>query len=162
MFSARPKPAAAPARAPAAAAHGAPSSASSSAAARPLHLLMFDEATQKFELGEEALACLREIRGPVGVLAVCGRARQGKSFILNQLAGRDGAPLPASPLLRSPPLIPSLPLPSPVSSSPLLPQLSSPPLPSSSPLLSPTSPPLSSPPLPSPPPLSSSCPEAHY
>jgi hypothetical protein len=37
--------------------------------------------------GEEALDALREIRGPVGVLAVCGRARQGKSFILNQLAG---------------------------------------------------------------------------
>ena len=56
-------------------------------AARPLHLLSYDESTKKFELGEEALSCLREIRGPVGVLAVCGRARQGKSFILNQLAG---------------------------------------------------------------------------
>jgi hypothetical protein len=67
------------------------------AEARPLHLLMYDEATQKFELGKEALACLREIRGPVGVLAVCGRARQGKSFILNQLAGRDGASLPPRP-----------------------------------------------------------------
>mmetsp|Transcript_35146 Transcript_35146/g.86193 ORF Transcript_35146/g.86193 Transcript_35146/m.86193 type:complete len:464 (-) Transcript_35146:1322-2713(-) len=55
--------------------------------ARPLHLLQYDEATKKFELGEEALSALREIRGPVGVLAVCGRARQGKSFILNQLVG---------------------------------------------------------------------------
>ena len=55
---------------------------------RPLHLLQYDEATQKFELGEEALDALRQIRGPVGVLAVCGRARQGKSFILNQLVGK--------------------------------------------------------------------------
>jgi hypothetical protein len=54
---------------------------------KPLHLLQYDEGTKKFSLGEEALDCLRAIKGPVGVLAVCGRARQGKSFILNQLAG---------------------------------------------------------------------------
>ena len=42
-------------------------------------------------LGSEALDALRQIRGDVGVLAVCGRARQGKSYILNQLcsAGND-------------------------------------------------------------------------
>lgn len=33
-------------------------------------------------------ACL-QIQGPVGVVAVCGRARQGKSFILNQLLGQS-------------------------------------------------------------------------
>jgi hypothetical protein len=54
-----------------------------------LHLLSYDESTQKFELGEDALNALRAIRGPVGVLAVCGRARQGKSFILNQLVGEE-------------------------------------------------------------------------
>ena len=63
-------------------------------AGRALHLLSYDDAAKKFTLGEDALACLRGVRGPVGVLAVCGRARQGKSFILNQLAsvarGRDG------------------------------------------------------------------------
>ena len=63
-------------------------------AGRALHLLSYDDAAKKFTLCEDALACLRGVRGPVGVLAVCGRARQGKSFILNQLAsvarGRDG------------------------------------------------------------------------
>ena len=58
---------------------------------KPLHLLQYDERTKKFELGSEALEALRQIRGDVGVLAVCGRARQGKSYILNQLcsAGND-------------------------------------------------------------------------
>ena len=58
---------------------------------KPLHLLQYDERTKKFELGSEALDALRQIRGDVGVLAVCGRARQGKSYILNQLcsAGND-------------------------------------------------------------------------
>ena len=55
--------------------------------ARPLHLLAYDERSKRFELGDEALEALRAIKGPVGVLSVCGRARQGKSFILNQLAG---------------------------------------------------------------------------
>ena len=54
---------------------------------KPLHLLQYDESSKKFNLGEEALDALRQVRGPVGVLSVCGRARQGKSFILNQLAG---------------------------------------------------------------------------
>jgi hypothetical protein len=40
----------------------------------------------RFEVGEEAAEVLRTLRGPLGVVAVCGRARQGKSFILNQLA----------------------------------------------------------------------------
>ena len=60
------------------------------APARPLHLLSYDESTSRFELGAEALAALRAVKGPVGVLSVCGRARQGKSFILNQLAGACG------------------------------------------------------------------------
>ena len=58
-----------------------------SRAGQALHLLRFDEGSKKFTLGEEALDCLRAVKGPVGVLSVCGRARQGKSFILNQLAG---------------------------------------------------------------------------
>jgi hypothetical protein len=64
-----------------------PKAASSkpAAAGKPLHLLQYDERTKKFELGAEALDALRKIRGDVGVLAVCGRARQGKSYILNQL-----------------------------------------------------------------------------
>ena len=64
-----------------------PKSGAPPARGKPLHLLRFDEGSKKFTLGEEALDCLRAVKGPVGVLAVCGRARQGKSFILNQLAG---------------------------------------------------------------------------
>lgn len=37
----------------------------------------------------EAVAALQLVKGPVGVVSVCGRARQGKSYILNQLLGRS-------------------------------------------------------------------------
>ena len=70
---------------------GSPKPAAGRSAGRPLHLLRYDETSKSFELGEEALDALRAIRGPVGVLAVCGRARQGKSFILNQLVGTAAA-----------------------------------------------------------------------
>lgn len=33
----------------------------------------------------EAVALLQLVKQPVGVVSVCGRARQGKSFILNQV-----------------------------------------------------------------------------
>ena len=33
----------------------------------------------------EAVATLQLVKEPVGVVSVCGRARQGKSFILNQV-----------------------------------------------------------------------------
>jgi len=33
----------------------------------------------------EAVAALQLVKEPVGVVSVCGRARQGKSFILNQV-----------------------------------------------------------------------------
>ena len=50
------------------------------------------------------MAKLRSIRGPVGVVAVCGRARQGKSFLLNQLLGRTQGftvrqPVPTLPII---------------------------------------------------------------
>lgn len=51
----------------------------------PLELVRYDAATGKFVAGEEALRALRRVRTPLAVVAVCGRARQGKSFILNQL-----------------------------------------------------------------------------
>ena len=53
------------------AAAGAPAGAGS-----PLELIRYDAATGKFELGREALQVLKNTRGPVGVVAVCGRARQ--------------------------------------------------------------------------------------
>jgi hypothetical protein len=56
---------------------------------QPLDLIQYDTATGKFSVGEQALAVLRSIKGPVGVVSVSGRARQGKSYILNQLLGQS-------------------------------------------------------------------------
>lgn len=36
-----------------------------------------------------AVSALQLVKGPIGVVSVCGRARQGKSFILNQLLGKS-------------------------------------------------------------------------
>ena len=63
--------------------------AAAPSAGQPLELVRYDEATKKFQVGEEALAVLRAVKAPMGVVSVCGRARQGKSFILNQLLGRS-------------------------------------------------------------------------
>jgi len=56
---------------------------------QPLELVHYDVATKKFEVGEDALSVLRSVKAPMGVISVCGRARQGKSFILNQLLGQS-------------------------------------------------------------------------
>ncbi|CAM8918547.1 unnamed protein product [Rhodiola kirilowii] len=56
--------------------------------ARPLRLVYCDE-KGKFRMDPEAVAALQLVKGPIGVVSVCGRARQGKSFILNQLLGRS-------------------------------------------------------------------------
>ncbi|KAJ0961570.1 hypothetical protein J5N97_001321 [Dioscorea zingiberensis] len=56
--------------------------------ARPLRLVYSDEGG-KFRMDPEAVAALQLVKGPIGVVSVCGRARQGKSFILNQLLGRS-------------------------------------------------------------------------
>jgi hypothetical protein len=58
-------------------------------AAEPLQLVSIDEKTGKLQVGESALKMLRAIRTPIGVVAVCGRARTGKSYLLNQLLGRS-------------------------------------------------------------------------
>eukprot|EP00775_Hariotina_reticulata_P003802 gene3802-4059_t len=50
-----------------------------------LELIRYNAHDGKFEVGDKALGILRQIRSPLSVVAVCGRARQGKSFILNQL-----------------------------------------------------------------------------
>lgn len=57
---------------------------------KSLELVRYDTNTGKFHAGEEALRVLRATQGPVSVVAVCGRARQGKSYILNQLLGKAG------------------------------------------------------------------------
>ncbi|CAM0953897.1 unnamed protein product [Alopecurus aequalis] len=54
---------------------------------RPLRLVYCDD-KGKFVMDPEAVAALQLVKGPVGVVSVCGRARQGKSFVLNQLLGR--------------------------------------------------------------------------
>lgn len=67
----------------------APDPANASAAqGKPLLLIGFNENTKKWEVGQEAVDVLRTIKGPLCTVSVCGRARQGKSFLLNQLLGK--------------------------------------------------------------------------
>ncbi|KAK7319744.1 hypothetical protein RJT34_04469 [Clitoria ternatea] len=56
--------------------------------ARPIRLVYCDD-KGKFRMDPEAVATLQLVKEPIGVVSVCGRARQGKSFILNQLLGRS-------------------------------------------------------------------------
>ncbi|GBF94612.1 hypothetical protein Rsub_06727 [Raphidocelis subcapitata] len=56
---------------------------------RPLQLIRFNNTTGDMEVCEPAASMLRAIRTPVAVVAVAGRARTGKSFILNQLLGQS-------------------------------------------------------------------------
>lgn len=51
---------------------------------RAIRLVYCDE-NGKFKMDPEAVAVLQLLKEPVGVVSVCGRARQGKSFILNQV-----------------------------------------------------------------------------
>lgn len=53
--------------------------------ARPIRLVYCDD-NGKFHMDPEAVAVLQLVKEPVGVVSVCGRARQGKSFILNQVS----------------------------------------------------------------------------
>ncbi|KAL7604622.1 uncharacterized protein LOC111914698 [Lactuca sativa] len=64
------------------------SSAVPSGQARAIRLVYCDE-KGKFQMDPEAVSVLQLVKEPVGVVSVCGRARQGKSFILNQLLGRS-------------------------------------------------------------------------
>lgn len=58
---------------------------------RPVQLVHHDPSTGQFSLGEDAIAVLKRIKAPISVISVCGRARTGKSYILNQLLGASGA-----------------------------------------------------------------------
>ncbi|KAH7284894.1 hypothetical protein KP509_33G001500 [Ceratopteris richardii] len=55
--------------------------------ARPLRLVYCDD-RGKFKMDPDAVAALQLVKDPLGVVSVCGRARQGKSFILNQILGK--------------------------------------------------------------------------
>ncbi|KAJ6292598.1 hypothetical protein OIU78_024722 [Salix suchowensis] len=65
-----------------------PSASPVTGPARPIRLVYCDE-KGKFRMDPEAVATLQLVKEPIGVVSVCGRARQGKSFILNQLLGRS-------------------------------------------------------------------------
>nr|KYP51873.1 Interferon-induced guanylate-binding protein 2 [Cajanus cajan] len=66
-----------------------PSSSPLTGPARPIRLVYCDD-KGRFRMDPEAVATLQLVKEPVGIVSVCGRARQGKSFILNQLLGRTG------------------------------------------------------------------------
>uniref|UniRef100_A0A6N2K7J3 GB1/RHD3-type G domain-containing protein n=1 Tax=Salix viminalis TaxID=40686 RepID=A0A6N2K7J3_SALVM len=59
-----------------------------SSAGRPIKFISYDE-SGKFKVHPDAVDALMQIKGPIGVVSVCGRARQGKSFLMNQLLGRS-------------------------------------------------------------------------
>ncbi|KAK7252117.1 hypothetical protein RIF29_35851 [Crotalaria pallida] len=65
-----------------------PSASPVTGPARPIRLVYCDD-KGKFHMDPEAVATLQLVKEPIGVVSVCGRARQGKSFILNQLLGRS-------------------------------------------------------------------------
>eukprot|EP01113_Clastostelium_recurvatum_P035254 TRINITY_DN4893_c0_g1_i1.p1 TRINITY_DN4893_c0_g1~~TRINITY_DN4893_c0_g1_i1.p1 ORF type:complete len:851 (-),score=175.02 TRINITY_DN4893_c0_g1_i1:63-2615(-) len=55
---------------------------------KPIPLITVSDAGQ-FEVGKEAEAYLRQIPGKIGVVAVAGPYRSGKSYVLNRLLGRQ-------------------------------------------------------------------------
>lgn len=67
---------------------GGSSDSAAGASAKALRLVYCDD-RGKFKMDPDAVAALQLVKGPLGVVSVCGRARQGKSFILNQLLGRS-------------------------------------------------------------------------
>ncbi|GMH05476.1 hypothetical protein Nepgr_007316 [Nepenthes gracilis] len=69
-------------------AYPSPQAAPVTGPARPIRFIYSDD-KGKFRMDPEALAILHLVKEPIGVVSVCGRARQGKSFILNQLLGRS-------------------------------------------------------------------------
>lgn len=73
-----------PSHAPATPSSSLPSASPVTGPARPIRLVYCDE-KGKFQMDPEAVATLQLVKEPIGVVSVCGRARQGKSFILNQV-----------------------------------------------------------------------------
>jgi hypothetical protein len=62
----------------------------STSGGQPLEFIRWDSDTKKFEVSNQALDLLHSISTPVAVICVAGRARQGKSYLLNQLLGQSG------------------------------------------------------------------------
>lgn len=57
----------------------------------PMQLIRISQDLKTFELNQEALSILRSIEGDIGVVAVSGAQRTGKSFILNLLLDKQGS-----------------------------------------------------------------------
>ena len=55
-----------------------------------LPLIEWDERRQRWSVGEEAASVLAAHDAPLAVVAVAGRYRSGKSFLLSQLCGGGG------------------------------------------------------------------------
>ncbi|KAG2453890.1 hypothetical protein HYH02_002096 [Chlamydomonas schloesseri] len=55
----------------------------------PLQLIAHNN--NQWTIDDRALEVLKRIKAPIAVVAVCGRARTGKSYILNRLLGAAGA-----------------------------------------------------------------------
>jgi len=47
--------------------------------------IMFRQEENKFEINQEAIEFLSEIKSKVAVVAICGKYRTGKSYIMNRL-----------------------------------------------------------------------------
>eukprot|EP00762_Andalucia_godoyi_P004574 ANDGO_05088.mRNA.1 GBP4 protein len=63
--------------------------AANSALDHPKPLIVLDTQTNKFVIGPAAAQFLENLDAPVAVIAIAGLYRTGKSFILNNLAGRS-------------------------------------------------------------------------
>lgn len=57
---------------------------------KAVQLLDVDSDTSTLVLAHDALEELRQLRGSIKVVAVCGKARQGKSTLMNMLASVYG------------------------------------------------------------------------
>mmetsp|Transcript_35733 Transcript_35733/g.79501 ORF Transcript_35733/g.79501 Transcript_35733/m.79501 type:complete len:796 (+) Transcript_35733:196-2583(+) len=66
----------------------------------PLELVKYNQDNGKFEVGQEAIATLRKVKAPLGVVAVSGRARQGKSYVLNCLLQQSSGGFKVGPTHR--------------------------------------------------------------
>ena len=50
-----------------------------------IHLISFNQETQKFEVSQDAKAMMQHVEGPLAVIAVAGMYRTGKSYLLNRM-----------------------------------------------------------------------------
>lgn len=56
----------------------------------PLQLISVSQDLKTFTINQEALDIIRKLEGDIGIVAVSGAQRTGKSFILNLLLDRSG------------------------------------------------------------------------